>query len=609
MSGLKDGEVTHVSWPALLEALSDKERNQAILEVAFNYKRLREVPLELLQCGGLERLSLRGNAIANLSVLMTMRGLTEIDAAENRIEVLPADLGMLANLRLLALEHNHIQVLPQSIRRLTNLVALSLSHNKVTDMTSAILPPCLVQLFLARNGIAEIPPTISNLKALQLLDLCENRLAEAPDELFACASLRELLLGANRLNRLSPRVAALTQLCDLFLDRNCLTSLPEEVGHLPNLVRLSVGENQLTALPESIGQLQRLEELHAYNNELTTLPAGLYQLRQLTILELNENRLTALWEEVGNLRRLQECRLDHNELTSLPLSIGACEHLVVLHINFNRLQQLSPSIAKLFALEELCLSYNFITDFPEPICHLPCLRELDLSHNRLSALPRVLGHLRALRFLSINDNSITELPRMVGELKGLQELNLQNNPFTSQIPSSALKVGRTAVLQFLQGRYVAPVQKDDAPYHVIRGHLNSKMVVERPAPLLHRQRPKSGDGLERQLSVLQEVRNTGDGGIDTAAAAPRTIAEIRLLNKFKHLPAIPDKDETLSHIQRGAENYVSRPLSRAGKGGTAAAERAGRLKTLPSPSSGTRQLPIVPPSPARSSGKGKGSTL
>lgn len=51
-TAMKDGAVMPVSWPSLLDALSDKERNQAILEVAFPYKRLREVPLELLQCGG-----------------------------------------------------------------------------------------------------------------------------------------------------------------------------------------------------------------------------------------------------------------------------------------------------------------------------------------------------------------------------------------------------------------------------------------------------------------------------------------------------------------------------------------------------------------------------
>ena len=43
--------------------------------------------------------------------------------------------------------------------------------------------------------------------------------------------------------------------------------------------------------------------------------------------------------------------------------------------------------------------------------------------------------------------------------------------------------GLGPVIQFLQGRYAAPGEQADTPYNNLRGHLNTKAVVEQPTPL------------------------------------------------------------------------------------------------------------------------------
>ncbi|PRY22725.1 leucine rich repeat (LRR) protein [Spirosoma oryzae] len=84
--------------------------------------------------------------------------------------------------------------------------------------------------------------------------------------------LRQDLLVPKQLQTLDARISQLTALETLDLGFNQLTHLPETLSHLPNLRRLLLNDNQLTAVPTSLAQLVRLELLDLTGNPLETKP-------------------------------------------------------------------------------------------------------------------------------------------------------------------------------------------------------------------------------------------------------------------------------------------------------------------------------------------------
>ena len=62
-----------------------------------------------------------------------MKGLKEINASNNMITGIPAEIGSLAKLELLKLDHNKLTALPESLGGLwRSLVELTLGHNPLT---------------------------------------------------------------------------------------------------------------------------------------------------------------------------------------------------------------------------------------------------------------------------------------------------------------------------------------------------------------------------------------------------------------------------------------------------------------------------------------------
>ncbi|KAI0775851.1 Endonuclease/exonuclease/phosphatase [Trametes elegans] len=78
----------------------------------------------------------------------------------------------------------------------------------------------LTTLYLNHNALQAIPPEISKLRHLELLDLSGNALATIPPELGMLTSLKELYLFDNQLTTLPPQLGALHQLQTLGIEGN-----------------------------------------------------------------------------------------------------------------------------------------------------------------------------------------------------------------------------------------------------------------------------------------------------------------------------------------------------------------------------------------------------
>lgn len=218
---------------------------------------------------------------------------------------IPAELGQLANLRLLGLAGNQLTGgIPADLGQLTNLLALDLSENKL----SGALPAELGQL-TNLTGVTElhVPDRYA-----ALVDQLTTSLAGEIGEI-------DVLLVA--------RWEQMINLLGLSIHTNQLTGpIPPELGQLTQLVGLDLHNNQLTgAIPPELGQLTILKELDLAGNHLSgAIPAALSQLSHLTLLRLQENQLTGtIPAALSRLVSLRTLSLQDNQLTgAIPPELG-----------------------------------------------------------------------------------------------------------------------------------------------------------------------------------------------------------------------------------------------------------------------------------------------
>ncbi|KAI0786633.1 Endonuclease/exonuclease/phosphatase [Abortiporus biennis] len=78
----------------------------------------------------------------------------------------------------------------------------------------------LINLYLNHNALTTVPPEITKLKHLELLDLSGNQLVSVPPELGMLTSLKELYLFDNHLTTLPPELGSLYQLQTLGIEGN-----------------------------------------------------------------------------------------------------------------------------------------------------------------------------------------------------------------------------------------------------------------------------------------------------------------------------------------------------------------------------------------------------
>lgn len=188
--------------------------------------------------------------------LTTLKHLTRLSLAHNKLKALPPSITDLYNLEYLTVYNNVIEELPQGLNKLANLVSLNLGMNRLQTL-----------------------PRNFEFKRLAILDVSYNNLTDVyiPESLYQNKQLRAL-----------------------YMSDNDLEVLPEAIGGLSgSLEVLALRSNDIYKLPAAIGQLSKLRELNLVHNRLIVLPPELGQLRQFRevsregqdcLLELDNNK-------------------------------------------------------------------------------------------------------------------------------------------------------------------------------------------------------------------------------------------------------------------------------------------------------------------------------
>ncbi|CAL9771747.1 unnamed protein product [Musa acuminata subsp. burmannicoides] len=369
------------------------------------------------------------------------------------------------------------------------VISLSLP-NTFLNLTS--IPPELSSLtslqllnLSSANISGAIPPSFGALASLRLLDLSSNALSgPIPQRLGAMASLQFLLLNSNRLSgSIPPALANLTSLQVLCLQDNLLDgSIPSQLGSLLSLQQFRIGGNpylsgrlppqlglltNLTtfgaaatslsgAIPAEIGNLVNLQTLSLYDTDISgSVPPELGSCSELTNLYLHMNKITGgIPPQLGKLQKLTSLLLWGNSLTGpIPGELANCSELVVLDLSANKLSGEVPSeLGGLALLEQLHLSDNLLTGgIPEELSNCSSLTALQLDKNALSgSIPWHIGSLKSLQSLFLWGNSLSgTIPRSFGNCTELYALDLSKNSLTGTIPEEIFGLNKLSKLLLL----------------------------------------------------------------------------------------------------------------------------------------------------------------
>ncbi|KAL9654365.1 hypothetical protein ABK040_010393 [Willaertia magna] len=324
---------------------------------------------------------------------------------------------------------------------------IKLEHKGYTSIPDFILESKALRseleiLILSHNRITSIPPDITQLEALKILDLSHNKfIKNFTYDLLNLKHLIGLNLSYNSIRKIPDQFfnKFKQQMMVLQLNNNLLQNVDNgDWSNFKNsLIELQLADNNLIEIPDSICELQNLTNLNLSGNYLENLPKKFYLLKNLKTLLLQRNNLKKLNKFEGTdytifytMKNLINFDISNNKLNENDL-IGLDELNNLQNIKFrtNKFKKF-PEINKTFLnLKKIDLSNNKIIKFPIDISlHLGNLiEELNISNNQIEILPIEFQHFIKLKVLNISKNNLIELPSYIGNCNNLQILKANNN--------------------------------------------------------------------------------------------------------------------------------------------------------------------------------------
>lgn len=222
----------------------------------------------------LTRNNLNGRIPSSIS---SLKRLTYIHLANNKISSVSPEMGLLKNVKELNLSNNLLESLPDQFFDMTGLVKLLLFSNKITELNKGI----------------------KKLKKLKTLSMMDNQLSKLPIETGDLSALEYLFLSQNKLQGAFPQcILSLTNLKSLVMNNNNLSGpIPEGISNLSKLENLSVTNNKFSSLPASLGELGQLEYFYAMKNEIegTLTHINFKGLQNLVLFQVGYNKLRGLF--------------------------------------------------------------------------------------------------------------------------------------------------------------------------------------------------------------------------------------------------------------------------------------------------------------------------
>lgn len=360
---------------------------QSLVDLDVSFNEIESLPPELCGLSHLERLVGVGNALTTFpDSFSTLASLRELDVRRNSLTNLNA-VYTLPNLAMLQADNNNLVVLDAQLG--PKVREFGVPHNSITRFT------------LAPLSMSETTYSLS------VLDLSHAKLSTLADDALAqLVNLQTLNLSYNKFIRLPETLENLSNLRHLSCTDNGLTILPSGIGRLQNLQTLNVHNNNLKELPSSIWLCKNLKVLNATSNLLDAFPDT-----PASLLPLDHDGAISPGSVIPTgfplSKSLQRLMLCDNQLDEEVFdSVSLFEELRVLNLSFNHIYEVPTwTFSKNQYLEELYLSGNYLTSLPsEDLERLTSLKIIHINGNKLQTLPAELGKIRNLITLDVGSN-------------------------------------------------------------------------------------------------------------------------------------------------------------------------------------------------------------
>jgi Leucine-rich repeat (LRR) protein len=325
---------------------------------------------------------------------------------------------------------------------------------------SNVVGKCFISQLLLdnKNLIGQIPTSVSNFTALQLMIMSSNKLGGSiPSSIAELTTLQILRLDINRMTGTIPsQLGYLVNLRELYFDINRLSGqLPSSLADISALTYFSVPYCGLTGpIPSEYSRLVNLTTFIAFNNALTgTIFPVLAVSKSMTILEVSTNMFTGVIEsDVGKLTQLQIFEVGYNYLSSsFPSDIGSLTSLEQLSCGDNLFSGPFPSqLNQMTVIDAIYLFENMLTGpIPKYIGTLVTLTQFEVYENALTGqIPTSLGLLTAMTTFLVHFNFLTgNLPSELGSLQEVSVFYADNNYLTGTLASELAYMSRVVTME------------------------------------------------------------------------------------------------------------------------------------------------------------------
>ncbi|CDW99679.1 hypothetical protein [Sporisorium scitamineum] len=447
-------ELSHISLDLIPELMSLKVQNNRLFDLPpyfsgirtlrnlnISNNRFEEFPRVICDVPSLVDLDISFNSITELPAeIANLINLERFILAANSLEKLPDSMSELVSLRTIDLRRNKVQDV-SSLLGLPRLKNIQAESNNIKSF-EATLGPQLTQVELGRNPLSKVHIAALTTCDLTSLDLSSTNMTRLEEGLFPqLPALVKLTLDGNQLVVLPDTLGELKRLEMLSCSNNLLATLPESIGDLKALKELLVHNNNLKTLPQSLWFCESLTHINLGSNLLESFPAAPDVRTDAStgdVAAVTAGTSAILAARKGSTSSSLTHRSNTggtnggtdistpSELFVAPLTLS----LQKLRLGDNRLgDDVFSVLSELTSLEVLNLSFNEIFEIPDfSLQTLTKLRELYISGNQLSTIPSDdLVVLQELRILHLNCNKLTTLPTELGKLKKLANLDVGNN--------------------------------------------------------------------------------------------------------------------------------------------------------------------------------------
>jgi len=149
--------------------------------------------------------------------------LRSLDLSKNRIPSLPGGvIGAFKMLKTLKIDENRLALLPPEIGNLVKLETLIVAGNLLTYLPETLASlKSLKELDAHQNHIKVFPRSILSLPKLDMVNLSRNKLEQLEGD-FSEFSATELNVNQNQITTLAPSISQCGRLKTLRLEENCL---------------------------------------------------------------------------------------------------------------------------------------------------------------------------------------------------------------------------------------------------------------------------------------------------------------------------------------------------------------------------------------------------